>query len=77
MELPYRFPDPLEEAARRAEEFQRLPPETRLREIAALMELGLAMTRVSARRDWIERRLAEQEAQWQQSQRELFAAHAR
>lgn len=77
MELPYRFPDPLEEAARRADEFQRLPQETRWREIASLMELGLAMMRTSGRRNWIELRLAEQEDQWQRSQQELFARHAR
>lgn len=76
VELPFRFPDPLVEAARRAEAFQRLPRETRLREIASLMELGLAMTRASERREWIERRLAEQEDRWRQSQQELFARHA-
>ena len=77
MELPFCFPDPLEQAARRADEFQRLPREARWREIAALMEFGLAMTRQSAQRDWIEQRFAEQEAEWQRRQRELFAAHAR
>jgi hypothetical protein len=35
-----RFPDPREEAYSRAQEFRRLPPEGRWREIAALMEWG-------------------------------------
>jgi hypothetical protein len=76
VELPLRFPDPLEDAARRADAFQRLPQETRLREIASLMELGLTMNRTSEQRDWVERRQAEQEAEWRRSQQELFARHA-
>ena len=75
MELPYHFPDPMDKAARRAEEFQRLPPETRWREIAALMEFGFAMVQTSPQRDWIKQRFADQESEWQQIQRELFARH--
>lgn len=75
VQLPYHFPDPLEDAAQRAEEFQRFTPERRLREIAAMMEFGLAMMQASPRRDWIEQRFAEQEAQWQQCQQQLFASH--
>lgn len=72
MNFPYRFPDPLQEAARRAEEFRRLSPDERWREIASLMELGFAMIHESPRREWIQKRMAEQESQWQRSQRELF-----
>jgi hypothetical protein len=76
MPLPYHFPDPVEEAARRAQEFRRLPPEERWREIAALMELGLALAQSSPRRQWIEQRMAEQEAEWRHIQQELFRRHA-
>lgn len=77
MRFPFRFPDPLKQAARRADEFQRLPADERLREIAGLMELGLAMTQASQRRNWIEHRFTEHEDQWRRSQQELFAGHVR
>jgi hypothetical protein len=77
MELPYHFPDPLEEAARRAREFQRLPPDERWRQIAVLMELGLTMARSSPRRHWVEARLEEQENEWRRIQQELFRHHGR
>ena len=76
MNLPYQFPDPQVEAAERARAFQQLSPDERWREIAALMAFGLAMTRNSPRREWIEQRWAEEESQWQQRQQELFARHA-
>jgi hypothetical protein len=75
MQLPYHFPDPLAQAARVAAEFQRLSPDERWREIASLMEFGHTMTQTSERRAWIEARQAQQEAQWQQIQRELIARH--
>ena len=77
MEFPLRFPDSTEEASRRAAEFQRLPPETRWREMAALMAFGWAMVRASPDRAAIEKRMAEQETRWQQIQQELFARHER
>jgi hypothetical protein len=75
MTPPYRFPDPMQEAAQRAQEFRQLSPDERWREIAALMELGLAMARSSPRREWIEQRMAEQEAEWQHIQQELIQRH--
>ncbi|HJZ91310.1 MAG TPA: hypothetical protein VKE40_10595 [Gemmataceae bacterium] len=77
MSLPLRFPDPLEEARRRAEEFQRLSSTDRWREMAAMMAFGLAMVRESPRRAEIERRMEEQEQEWRQIQERLFARHGR
>jgi hypothetical protein len=77
MDLPWKFPDPQEEARKRAEEFRCLPPEERWREIAAMMAFGWRMVRSSPRRAEIERRMDEQERDWQRIQRELFARHGR
>jgi hypothetical protein len=77
MELPYHFPDPLEEAARRAREFQQLPPDERWRQVAGMMELALTMVRMSPRRAWVEKRLEEQETEWRRIQQELFTRHGR
>jgi hypothetical protein len=73
--LPWKFPDPQEEARLRAAEFQRLSPEDRWREIAALMAFGWRMVRSSPRRAAIEQRMDEQEREWQRIQKELFARH--
>ena len=75
MDLPLKFPDHHEEARKRAEEFQRLSPDERWREIAALMAFGLAMVRSSPQREAIERRMDEQEQEWRRVQKELFARH--
>jgi hypothetical protein len=75
MELPWKFPDPMDEARKRAAEFQRLSPDDRWREIAALMAFGLAMVRSSPHREAIERRMEEQEQEWRRVQKELFARH--
>lgn len=75
MDLPLKFPDRMEEARKRAEEFQRLSPDDRWREIAALMAFGLAMVRSSPQREAIERRMDEQEQAWRRVQKELFARH--
>jgi hypothetical protein len=72
-----RFPDPAEVARQRAAEFQRLDAEARWREIAALMAFGWATVRSSPDREAIEKRMEEQEKQWQQFQRELFASHGK
>src|SRR5262249_51807110 len=61
MELPYRFPDPLEEAARRAQEFQRLPPDERLRQLMDVIETGLVLARLSPNREAGERLFQERE----------------
>ena len=75
MDLPWKFPDPMDEARKRAAEFQRLSPDDRWREIAALMAFGLAMVRSSPHREAIERRMEEQEQEWRRVQKELFARH--
>ena len=75
--LPLRFPDPRVEARARAEEFQRLSPEGRWQEIAALMELGLKMARSSPRRAAIEQRWEAQEKEWQAVQQELLVQHGK
>ena len=75
MPLPYQFPDHLELARLRAEEFQRLSVEQRWREIAALSALGLKMLHGSPEREAMEKRMLESERNWQEIQRGLFARH--
>jgi len=75
MDLPWKFPDPMEEARKRAAEFQRLSPDDRWREIAALFAFGWATVKASPRRAAIEARMEEQEREWQRIQKELFAKH--
>jgi hypothetical protein len=77
MTLPLRFSDAADEARRRAQEFQRLPPDQRWRDIAALMSFGWRMVRSSPHCVTTERLMEEQELRWQQIQRELFARHGR
>lgn len=77
MDLPLKFPDPMDEAQKRAAEFQRLSPDERWREIAALFAFGWAMVKASPHRAAIEARMEQQEREWQQIQKELFARHAR
>ena len=73
--LPLRFPDPRAEARSRAEEFRRLTPEGRWREIVALMALGLNMAHASPRRAAIAQRWEAQEAEWRRLQKTEFAKH--
>ena len=75
MHLPLTFPDPMDEARKRAAEFQRLSPSDRWREMAAMFALGWTMVKRSPRRAAIEQRLEEQEREWQRIQKELFARH--
>ena len=76
MELPYRFPDPREEARRRAEEFRQLTPTQRWTELAALMAFGWETIASSPNRQKIEQLMSEQEAEGQRIQKELFRRHA-
>lgn len=69
------FPDPIELARERGEAFQRLSPEARIHEIAAMMALGWKMIKASPHRELIEQRMNEQENEWQRIQNELFARH--
>ena len=75
MDLPLKFPDPQEEARKRAEEFQRLSSTERWREMAAMMAFGWEMVRTSPRRAEIERRMQEQEEEWRQIQQEIFVRY--
>jgi hypothetical protein len=77
MNLPYRFPDPQEEARRRAQEFQQLSSSQRWQELAAVMAFGWKMVAMSPQRQAIERRMEEQEAEAQRIQKELFQRYAR
>ena len=72
MDLPIKFPDHHEEARKRAAEFQRLSPDERWREMGAMMALGWAMVKASPHRAAIERRMEEQEQEWQRIQKELL-----
>ena len=77
MNLPLQFPDPLKEARRRGQEFQRLSSSERWAELAALFEFGWKMVASSPNRRIIEQRMEEQEAEAQQIQREIFRRHGR
>jgi hypothetical protein len=70
-----RFPDPMETAAERGREFQKLSSQDRWSEIFAMTQFGLNMVRSSPRREWIEQRWLAQEKEWQEIQRKLFAQY--
>lgn len=75
MEQPYHFPDPLEEAGRRAEEFQQLPPDERLRQLIDVIATGMVLLRYAPDRIVSDRLFLQREADWQSFQRDLFARH--
>lgn len=75
MTLPLKFPDHHEESRKRAEEFQRLSPEERLRAMLDTIESGLVMIRSSPHRAAIDRLTAEREREWWNIQQELFRRH--
>jgi len=75
MELPFRFPDPLKEAARRAEQFQQLPQDERVRQLMDVIQTGLILVRESQNQEAMERVFQQREAEWQRIQRECFASH--
>jgi len=77
MSVPLQFPDAQEEARKRAEEFQRLSPDARVRELLDTIETGMVLIRESQNRLAIDRLHLEREQQWQRVQRELFRHHAR
>jgi hypothetical protein len=70
--LPLRFPSSAAEIYARAQEFRRLSPEERFKQIAELMEIGMNMVRASPRRAEIERRMEAEEAEWKRIQQEVF-----
>ena len=71
--LPLRFPDPREEAYRRAQEFRRLPPEKRLQDLLDVIETGMFLVRQSPKRQIMDQLFLKREAEWQRIQQELFA----
>ena len=75
MNLPYRFPDPREEACRRAQEFQRLTVEERVAAMLDTIETGLYFLSVSPRRAAMDRVFLEREAACQALQKELIRRH--
>jgi hypothetical protein len=77
MELPLQFPDPQVEARERAEEFHRLSPGERLRELMDTIETGLVLIRSSPDRAAIDRLTEQREQEWQQIQRELIRRYGR
>ena len=77
MDLPWKFADPQEEARRAAEDFQRLSPTERWREIASMMAFGWSLVRSSPHRQSIEKQMDEHELEWQRVQRQLFTQHGR
>jgi hypothetical protein len=70
-----KFPNAADEIYARAQEFRRLSPEQRWKQILQLMEFGMNMVRNSPRRTEIERRMEAQEAEWQLLQRKLFSQY--
>ena len=72
---PLTFPDPMRLAAERGRAFQRLASTERWTEILAMMALGLNMAKASPRREIIEQRWLDQEREWQDIQRRLFAQY--
>ena len=69
--LPLRFPSSAAEIYA-AQEFRRLSPEERFKQIAELMEIGMNMVRASPRRAEIERRMEAEEEEWKRIQQEVF-----
>lgn len=72
MPFPPGFPEPPRYTA---QEFQRLTPDERIKEIGRIFELGMAMIRSSPDREAIEKRIDEEKEQWKQIQREIFARY--
>jgi hypothetical protein len=72
LNLPYRFPDSLEEARRRARDFQRLAPKERLAALMDTIQTGMLLLAMSPRRDAIDRVFLDREAAAQQIQKELI-----
>jgi hypothetical protein len=73
--LSLQFPNQARERYLRAQEFQRLSPEDRWRQIAELMEFGMNMVLSSPRRAEIEQRMEAQEAEWRRLQQEMFSKY--
>ncbi len=73
--LPLKFPNSAAEVHARAQEFRRLSPRERWKQITELMEIGMNMVHASPRRAEIERRMEAQEEEWQRLQRKVFSQY--
>jgi hypothetical protein len=69
MLLPPDFPEPPRYTA---QEFQRLSPYERFKELARIHELGMAIIKSSPDREAIERQMEEDELEWRRIQQEIF-----
>ena len=72
--LPLRFPNRGPKPTL-AQEFRRLSPHERWKQITELMEIGMNMVHVSPRRAEIERRMEAQEAEWKRLQQRVFSQY--
>jgi hypothetical protein len=73
--LPLQFPNSAAEVYARAQEFRRLRPQQRWKQIAELMEYGMNMVHRSPRRAEIERRMLAQEDEWKRLQQKVFSEY--
>ena len=73
--LPLKLPSSADEMYARAQEFRRLSPDERWKQITDLMEIGMNMVHASPRRAEIERRMEAQEAEWKRLQRKVFSQY--
>lgn len=62
---PLHFPDPRDEAYRRAQEFRRLSPEKRLEDLLDVIETGMFLLRQSPKRLIMDQLFLKREAEWQ------------
>jgi hypothetical protein len=72
-----KFSDPSDEADRRADEFRRLSPDERLRELLDTIETGMVLIRESKDRQAIDKAHLEREQDWQEIQKELIRRYGR
>ena len=75
LDLPYQFPDPQQEAVRRAREFQQLPAAKRLAAMLDTIGAGMYLRSISPQREAIDRVFLEKEAAAQRIQKELIRRH--
>ena len=77
MTLPWQFPDPLDQARRRADEFQRLSANDRVRQLLDTIETGMVLIHESPNRRAVHQMFLDRESEWQRIQAELFQKHGR
>ncbi len=75
MKLPYEFPDPREEAYRRAQEYQQLTVKERIADLIDTIRTGMYLLSKSPRRETLDQLYFERETAWQRLQKELIRRH--